>query len=141
VLSHAPMDISEKMKTTHVTFVMLLVLLALELLLKNVPAAMDYTILTDNVSITAQLDISETAIHGIVTNVDPTALLVIAVEAQSTNVVLVMKEDTYMVMNVLLSAQPDITKKNPITPVKHVTLPVPLVKTLMNVLLALKDFT
>jgi hypothetical protein len=73
--------------------------------------------------------------------VDPTALLVIAVEAQSTNVVLVMKEDTYMVMNVLLSALPDIMKKNPTTPDKHVTLPVPLVKTLMNVLLALKDFT
>jgi hypothetical protein len=140
VLPHAQMDTTETLTPTNVTFVIKLVPLAQEDHLKNVLAATNYIILTDNVSIIAQLDTSETVKHGIVIFVELTALLVIVVEPPKNNVALVMKEDTYTEMNVSLSAQMLIMKNQTPTLVKLVTKLALLAKTPMNVHLAQMDY-
>jgi hypothetical protein len=140
VLSLAQMVTTETLKPTNVTFVIKLVPLAQEDHLKNVLAATNYIILTDNVSIIAQLDTSETVKHGIVIFVELTALLVIVVEPPKNNVALVMKEDTYTEMNVSLSAQMLIMKNQTPTLVKLVTKLAQLAKTPMNVHLAQMDY-
>jgi hypothetical protein len=84
---------------------------------------MNYTTSTMNVSFLAQQDTSKTQKHGIVTIVELTVSLVIVVDPPSTNVVLVILEDTYTIPTVSQPALMDIMPIQPTAPVKNVTRP------------------